>query len=724
MIKLNIRGLLFLLVSLVLLPDLAISANVNRKSNHIQFSRVSAYEDFPSEEVTFLLQDKKGYIWIASNSGLSRYDGYRVRTYKDNLFMPGLLTDNSITCLAEDNDGQLWIGTRNGLNVLDMKTGKIWKPTDPTLKEKLINTLCVSHDGTVWIGLEEGLGMYAPGKDCVVIHSTPMTDRSVIGVKAIYEDSKKRLWVGTWANGLFRYDREAGKFIPYPYLGKSKSAHVIFEDSRNTLWVSPWSAGLYRLAHEDSPDSVFWTHFENKAGDERSLSDNLIYSLQEDLNHTLWVGTRNGLGLLNTDADEPRFVNYLPGNGKYSLPYNELNAIIRDKAGNMWLGFLGGGVYYTNMHQTSFYKDDLEAIKKLKYSNSVRSLLIDSDGTLWLGIGSHGFALRRKEDKSPHFYSEDPQFKDLPQLHTVSCMKESRDKKEIWFVIASYGVHIYNKVTKKNSVINFTTAPWLPDIYINSIYEDEVHNKWLGCRSDLAVMKTDGTAHVFGLHCTCNTIIGSGKEKIWVATNHGIVALEGDLANPEQLHQKWYRLEDHNLPYENVQCLYEDSKGRLWTGAEGGGLIRYDEKEDKFVQVNDLYNIQADVISSIGEDNSGRLWISTNSGLLCLAVADDDTFSSCIYTMSDGLLNNYFIHKVSGKAPDGQLYFGGHNGYNSFYPEELEEREIISPVAITDIRVFNTSIGDLDSVVRNRITPDAPPDFAKKISCWIMIRII
>lgn len=716
MIKLNIKRILFLLAFLAVCLNSVEYAQAGRETNHIQFSRVSAYEDFPSEEVTFLLQDKKGYVWIASSSGLSRYDGYRVRTYKDNLFMPGLLTDNGIKCLAEDNRNRLWIGTGNGLNVLDMKTGDIWQPTDPALNRKLINTLYVSGDGTVWIGLEDGLGMYMSDKDSVIVYNNTMTDRSVIGVKAIYEDSENRLWVGTWANGLFRYDRDAGRFIPYPYLDGSKSAHVIFEDSKKVLWVSPWSNGLFRLEHEDSPDSVTWEHFENTAGDENSLSDNLIYCLQEDLNHTLWIGTRNGLSLLDLNAGKSRFINYLPGNGKYSLPYNELNSMVRDRAGNMWLGFLGGGVYYTNMNQVSFYKDDLEPVKKLKYSNSVRSLLVDSDGTLWLGIGSHGFALRRKGEKSPHFYTMDPDFKDLPLLHTVSCIQESRDKREIWFSIASHGIYIYDKTAQNNkiSVINFTTAPWLPDIYINVIYEDEQHNKWLGSRSDLSVIKADGSGHVFNLQSTCSAITGSKKGKLWVGTNHGIVALGGDFTNPGQLHLKWYTLEEGNLPYEKIQCLFEDSKGRLWAGSESGGLILYNEKEDRFVQVNERYNILADVINSIEEDDSGRLWISTNSGLLRLNISDDGTYSSRIYTTSDGLLNNNFIHRVSGKAPDGRLYFGGHNGFNSFYPEELEEKEIISPVVITDIKIFNQSVNDMEAKVRRKITAESP-DFTKKI---------
>lgn len=717
MIKLNIEKSLFLFLFLLILLNPLGYVNANRESNHIRFSHVSAYEDFPSEEVTFLMQDKKGYIWIASSFGLARYDGYRVRTYKDNLFKPGLLTDNNIKCLAEDNDSCLWIGTSNGLNVLDMRTGEFRKSTDPALKEKLINTLFVSRDGTVWIGLEDGLGMYVPDADSVVVYNNAVTDRSVTGVKAIYEDSKGRLWIGTWANGLFRYDREAGQFIPYPYLGESRSAHVIYEDSRHVLWVSPWANGLYRLAREDSPETVTWEHFKYNAGDEHSLSDNLVYSLREDLNHTLWIGTRNGLSLLDLDAGQSYFTNYLPGNNRYSLPYNELNAIIRDKAGNMWLGFLGGGVFYTNMHQVSFYKDDLEAVKKLKYSNSVRSLLVDSDGTLWLGIGSHGFAVRRKGDVSPCFYELDRDFKELPLLHTVSCIEESRDRREIWFAVASHGIYIYNKSakTKKISVINNDTAPWLPDTYINSLYEDEAHNKWLGSRSALSVLKADGTAHVFDLHSTCNTIIGSKKGKIWVGTNHGIVALEGDLTDPAKLALKWYTLEKQNLPYENILCLFEDSKGRLWVGSESGGLIWYDEQEDRFVEVNDRFNILADVISSIEEDNSGRLWISTNSGLLRLTIADDGTFSSRIYTTSDGLLNNYFIRRVSGKAPDGQLFFGGHNGYNCFYPEELEEKDILSPVVITDIKIFNRSITDMEPEVRREITTDAP-DFTKKIT--------
>lgn len=127
----------------------------NRSVKNLIFNRISSFEDLPSEEITQIIQDQKGYIWIATNSGLCRYDGYRIRTYKDNLFTPGILTDNQIKSIAEDHSHNLWIGTTNGLNVLNMTTGQIHKVEDSRLQSKVVSVLHVSKDNNVWIGLPQ-----------------------------------------------------------------------------------------------------------------------------------------------------------------------------------------------------------------------------------------------------------------------------------------------------------------------------------------------------------------------------------------------------------------------------------------------------------------------------------------------------------------------------------------------------------------------------------------
>ena len=384
---------------------------LNNPIHNLSFNPLSAYEDISSNEVTRVMQDSKGYIWIATNSGLCRYDGYRIRTYKDNLFTPGLLTNNSIKCFVEDQNDQLWIGTRKGLNMLDLKTGDIRKIEDPVLKNQEIDALHVDQYNNLWVATAGRLYYYNNLSDLNLIHTDSLPGgTNVVGVNTFLTDSKGRMWIGTWDRGLFRYDYDSASFLSYPAINERNSVHVIFEDSHKTIWIGSWSEGLYRMGNMDAPENFSWTRFVYNSSDPNSLSDNIIYCIEEDLtNNTLWIGTRNGLSILDLNKSNTSFVNYLPGNTHSRLPYNELNSIKRDRSGIMWLGMLGGGVYFADMRPNPFRKGDMEPIRHLLYSNSVRSLFIDDDEVLWLGIGSHGLAMQEK-GKAPVYLLEHPDF--------------------------------------------------------------------------------------------------------------------------------------------------------------------------------------------------------------------------------------------------------------------------------------------------------------------------
>lgn len=695
---------------------------------NLRFTPLSAFEDLPSEEVTQIIQDSNGYLWIATNSGLCRYDGYRIRTYKDNLLTPGLLPSNGIKCLTEDRQHRLWIGTNNGLCRFDLVSGRIEKIDDPRLADKVVSTLYTTSDGSVWIGMDEGLFRAVSGRDTLRMYQRPAEDAWLGGVKTILEDSRGRIWFGTWANGYYRYDPVKDRFTPYPSLNLRNSVHVLFEDSRHTLWAGTWDYGLYRLEDVDSPETIHWTAYRHDPRQPGSLADDIVYCLQEDIStHTLWVGTRSGLSILDRNLPQhDAFINYLPEDPRHPLPYNELNALIRDRSGMFWLGMMGGGVYSVNRSSASFPAYGLESVKQRLFSSSVRSLFVDSDETLWLGIGSYGLMLQPKGEKEPFFY-KDPQGlgPKAPYLHTINCIMERRNRRTLWMGTWGNGVYTYDKETKQTGSLRSATHPWLADNYIFSLLEDRLHNVWIGGRNGLSVWKADGTGvdltsfrtlpDSSSLAYTYYALLETRDGTLWCGTNHGIVKATGDLSRPEQMRFVSYCLHTGRLSFEQVQCLHEDALGRLWVGSEGGGLNLYDPEKDKFLSVNQRYGLLADAVFSIQEDKAGNLWLGTNSGLVQLAPSPDASSAvSRIYTPTDGLCNTLFIRNAACAAPDGRLYFGGHNGYNCFDPSEVEETEIPPAVTITDIAVFNTPLNALPPEKRSRISAVAP-DFAEHI---------
>lgn len=696
---------------------------------NLVFKPLSAYEDLPSNEVTRVMQDNRGYIWIATNSGLCRYDGYRIRTYKDNLLTPGLLTDNSVKCIAEDENSQLWIGTRKGLNVLDLKTGNVRKIENPQLKDEDIAALHVDQYNNVWVGTNGYLYYFNDDPETRLVNCNHQTGgATILGVKSFLTDEKGRLWIGTWSNGLFRYDYNQKSFISYPPINERNSVHVLFEDSRKEIWLGSWGQGLYRLSDVDSPETIGWKRFAHEDANPVSLSDNIIYSIEEDLtNNTLWIGTRNGLSVLNLKDDKASFVNYLPESTHLRLPYNELNSILRDRSGIMWLGMLGGGVYFADMRPNPFKKGNLNSISHLLYSNSVRSMFIDADDALWLGIGSHGLALQEK-GKEPVYLLQHPDFKGVKAFHTINSIVQRKESKELWFATWGNGIYIYNKTNPANTKIRqlvHSNSPWIPESNaVFTLCEDKEGNVWIGFSGGIAVYTKGNKLLSFSEliktnilnNVRVNRITQSKSGDIWLSGDIGIYRLSGSLSEQRNWSYYSYNVEKGNLPYASIQSVYEDSRGNLWAASEGGGLMLYDKEKDAFVSMNARYGILADAILNVLEDDLGNLWLSSNGGLIKLQVSEDAQMAlSYTYTTTDGLSSNTFLRNSAVKAADGELFFGSHNGYDRFYPDKLRGSEFAPTVVLTDIFVFNKPLNEYAPEVRAEMSP-AAADYTKKLT--------
>ena len=341
------------------------------------------------DEVRQVYQDKDGYIWIATNSGLCLYDGYQIRTFKSNLHTPGLLSNNTINCITDDNRHNLWIATYDGVNVLDKTNGQIRKITCPGLQRSIVDRLLVTSSDRVFIGTETGVFEYLPGQDSCIAFKPGIVKGAV---KALVEDSRRNLWIGTWSDGIFRYDGQKDEVYAYPALNELNSALGIFEDSKQRIWVASWGYGLFLLENPYEPEYLGWKQFRHDDNDPNSLCYDIVYDMEEDLNTgTLWVGTRGGLSVLY-DEENGLFRNYCPDNSDKSVHYNDVNSVFRDDEGMMWLGLLGGGVNTVITRKPEFRLDRLEAIDNpLLTNSSVRSLMVDREGLLWIGLGSWGF---------------------------------------------------------------------------------------------------------------------------------------------------------------------------------------------------------------------------------------------------------------------------------------------------------------------------------------------
>lgn len=716
------KGILFLLCFLV-----SVSTYSQRTDpNQPKINRLSTINDLPTDEVQKVFQDKEGYVWIATRSGLYQYDGYQIKTYKANLYRPELLTNNNILCLADDNNHNLWIGTQDGLNILNKKNGSIRKVIIPGISNNMISCLLVTRDNTVWIGTDAGLCKYIPQNNSFILFGNVLTGNVLpaTAIKSLIEDSRGNVWIGTWSKGLYRYNPYQKKFYAYPQMNKRNSAHIIYEDCKKRLWVGTWGEGLFMIENPYEMKQLRWKRFVHQKRDDGSLSDNIVYSIAEDKNtKTLWVGTRSGLSICHVANPTDHFVNCLPDSKQYPIPSNEVNSIMRDRSGMMWIGMIGGGVCWANTKRSHFSNYNIESIRNELSTNSVRTLYVADDGLVWMGIGSYGLAVYDPRKGSSNYYPKIPEFSQVSNMPTVNAIVPIRKTNELWIGTYNGGIYVYRKGRKVKTLLP-GNVPYLKDGCIFSMMEDRRGNCWIGTRSGLCVRYPNDQGYIFNKMMADNRDVSRSSIRsihqdrdgnVWCATNtHGAIRVTGNPQQPASLKFSQYSLISKKLNCIDAICFYTDHLGRLWLGTEGGGLNLYDKEKDLFVSVNKRMNIPGDIVSSIQEDGKGNLWLGTNSGLVKLHVPrnlQESTIRS--YTTVDGLQDNFFIANSSFNK-NGKLFFGGYKGFNSFFPDKMEDNTSEVPFFITDIKIFNQSFENLNEHLRNLISKEAP-GFTKEI---------
>ncbi len=688
--------------------------------HHLNFKQLSTLNGLPTDEVQKVFQDKDGYIWIATRSGLCQYDGYQVKTYKANLYTPELFTNNDIQCLADDNNHNLWIGTLDGLNVLNKTTGVIRKIIIPGIINNAVSCLLITKDNTVWIGTDSGLCKYVPENNSFEIYDNLRTHNvlNTTAIKSLIEDSNGNVWIGTWSAGLYRYNPKQKKFYVYPKMNSRNSAHIIYEDYKKRIWIGTWDEGLFVIENPYELNHLRWKNFRHEAGNLNSLSDNIVYSISEDTNtHTLWVGTRSGLSISKQDYCSGQFINYLPESKQHPLPNNEVNSIIRDRSNMMWLGTIGGGVCWVNTKQSQFNLYTIESIKNELPTNSVHSLFVDDEGLVWMGIGTYGLAVYDRKKDICKYYPKIPEFSNVNSMPTVNTIVRMRKTHELWIGTYYGGIYVYSKGQKVRILLPQNT-PFLKDGCVSSIKEDKRGNCWIGTRSGLCIKYPNGKGHIFDKILVSNKDIGRCLVRsiwedrdgaIWCGTgNYGVIRITGNPLQPRSLKFSQYDLTNKKLNCIDALCFFEDKSGRLWLGTEGGGLNLYDKEKDLFISVNKQINLPGDIVSNIQQDNKGNLWLGTNYGLVKLYTPQNLKEASFrVYTIADGLQDNFFISNSSFNK-NGELFFGGYKGYNSFFPDKMEDNVTKAPVVITDIKILNQSFGSLDEKLRNRISKKMP----------------
>lgn len=645
------------------------------------------------------MQDDQGFLWIGTQDGLDRFDGYSFKVYRPNPNDPTSISGGDILSLVQGIDGKIWIGTDAGLDRYDPVTDQFqaWAHDDHSPNSLANNTVQAIYQDpqrAVWVGTQGGLDRFDPaaGKFThILLPDQPSGDGSIKTINALYMDEHRILWVGT-DDGLVRYDMESRQFRVYRNIGGDNSSisfnqiSAIGEDARGMVWIGT-RVGLNQL----DPATGEFTRYLHSDQDSTTLSDDSVQALDFDRAGELWVGTRNGLDLF--DATGRQFVHYRndpadPG----SLSNNAVDTVYEDRGGILWVGTQDAGLDQHDRSQDQFaYYHHVNSDPNSLSSDVIFPILPAADGKIWIGTYDAGLNLfDPATGQSPHFVHSPSDANSLLNNTVISLWL---DKQGTLWIGTHQGLdRLYPGSQNFFHYTNDTTNPTsIPFGSIYAIYQDSMSTYWVGTSQGLRIFDPATSrfskleargADPAGLSDGPVMAIRQDRSGIlWFGTDrHGLFRYNPTTKELEQYVNSQPDLK--SLSSNSVLDIFEDANGQIWIATFGGGLDLYLPRENAFTQFRRGQGLPNDVVYGILEDRTGALWLSTNMGI---ARFDPKTKTFENYTEQDGLQSNEFDSSAFAEDSQGKMYFGGVKGLTIFDPMNIQKNSYIPPLVLTSL---------------------------------------
>jgi signal transduction histidine kinase/streptogramin lyase/DNA-binding response OmpR family regulator len=679
-------------------------------SRYLRFGRFTAEDGLSSDQTRNVVQDKRGFMWFATLDGLNRYDGASIKAYRYDPDDPNSLSDDIPRALLVDKSGDLWVGTWNGgLNQYDPEKDAFIRylhdPDNPhSLSNNTVRAVYEDRDGTIWVGTTGGLNKLDrdSGQFTRYLHD-PGDPNSLSNniVWTVIQDSTGALWVGT-AGGLNRFDPDTETFVHYrhdpadPVSLSHNTVRSICEDRSGNLWLGT-EGGLDKF----NPERTQITPYQHDANDPQSLSHNIINSVIEDRAGGLWIGTWGG-GLNRFDRDTETFIHFRHNtNDSYSLVSDTIWHISEGQQGMLWIstergiGFLDGGA------KPFYHYRDIPSNPTSLSANAVWALYAGRAGIVWVGPSSGGLNKFDRQTETFTQYLNSPSDPIDLSNQTVTAIYEDRTG-TLWIGTRGNGLIKYDPDTKSTTIYRYDSSKShsLSHDSVVNIYEDRTGTLWIGTYGGGLNALDRGTEQFTRYqHDPADPHTLSGDLVISMLEDRAGVLWVGTLTaglnkfNRETGEFTRYRHDPSNpnsLSSDSVDVIHEDRTGTFWIGTTGG-LDKFDRQNNR---VTSHYSTKSGLpnstIQALLEDEQGQFWLYTHAGL---SRFDPRTESFRNYTESDGLQSNsIFYYSAYSKSRSGEMFFGGPNGFNAFYPDQIVDNLTPPPVVITDFQLANQPV--------------------------------
>lgn len=653
------------------------------------FNRITVEQGLSANTVRGIVQDEKGFIWIGTQDGLNRYDGYDFKVYRHDPDDPDSLSANGIYALAALN-GRIWVATEHGLDSLDIESGRITRHVLPgNAAGKAVNIVAAGKDNVLWIGTPAGAYRLASNGNGEISAVSDTWQPSISAITGI----DRGALIGT-EDGLYRYDEASNEISALLVPDEALSVDRIWIDRADKSRSSSiWVAGSHGLWHIDHDGKVL-AHYTHDPVDPGSLSANQVNSVIRDSDGTLWAGTRNGLDKL--DEVNERFQHfYNVPSDPASLSSSIVNELFEDRSGLLWVG----GYYGLNvMRQRGFefgllnhHPDGLHSL----LDENVFAISQDEQGRYWVGSAG-GITVINPQTGEFHGLPSLPGTAGRPPY--VISLEHDRDG-TMWAGTVFYGLYRIDPVSLAATRVPLPQEKNLQPPFVTHVLQDANGRTWaahheLFLKRDAESgwqrfpIKFSEEAQRHAMH------LAFGNDgALWVGSHDGLarISLADDPADDSVT---WFRSGipegTGGLKRTDILSLLVDEQDRLWFGSDGAGLGMLENSstvtpaEAGFRYLNRSDGMLNDTVYAILADRQGDLWFSTNRGITKI---DSDTLHMRHFGPGQGLQGLEFNESSAYKDADGLMFFGGPMGVSFFNPESLQPSEEGPPVRITGLTV-------------------------------------
>jgi ligand-binding sensor domain-containing protein/signal transduction histidine kinase len=663
------------------------------------FQHIARDRELPEAGVPMALaQDAEGFMWIGTQNGLARWDGYRFRTYRSEPASPGALPDNVIQTLYTDSRGSLWIGTLSaGLARYDRDHDRFVRyPIGPSgLSNVSIRNIADDEAGGVWVATEGGLDHVSAQAGTIRhLRHDPRDPHSLPDdrISVVLGDRDGTLWVATFAAGLVRRRPGERDFIPVPVPtpdGKAALIHTLFEDTQRRVWIGTERNGAYLIAPGDTDARQVL-----ESGPEHStLSTEKVYAITEARPGEIWLGTQgDGIVVVDTATFGTHRIQHNPLLQE-SLADDIVNALFKDRSGLVWVG---------TQRAISVYDPGQAAVDTIFGASSrpglagesVMAILPRPGGSIWLGIVRNGIDVLDPAGVTTALLRPDP---NRPQQQGVlprdSVLAFARAESGDTYVGTGRGVYRVDPPARQAT--RLILAGHELDFRAQALLL-QPGVLWVGGPEGLWEVELGSTAgaqttlparNVQGLSDQRVTVLERGPAgSLWIGTRHGLNHFDPASASIERILPD--ATDPSALTAGFVSALLTDRRGRLWVGTYGGGIDVLEGRDPngraRFHHLGVGQGLTNESIDMLLADSRGRIWASTDNGL---ASVDPDSLTVQSLRRAEGVAISNYWQGAGAVTADGELVFGAINGLTVVHPDRLKPWSYQPPVVVTDAHI-------------------------------------